>query len=85
MNLLLSLDSSSTKSDVFYLERSSEEGSPARNITPAVLNSTQLSGAMATDAITISSVASPELQIVTIDSDSNEPRFLMGLAVNIQL
>ena len=72
MNPLLSLDSSSTESDVFYVERSSEEGSRARNITPASFNSTQLSGVMAKETITFSSVASPEPQIVTIDSDSNE-------------
>ena len=57
MNPLLSLDSSSTKSDVFYVERSSEEGSPAGNNTTAILNSTQISGAMAWETITISSVA----------------------------
>ena len=39
MNPLLSLDSSSTESDVFYVERSSEEGSPARNNTPVVFTS----------------------------------------------
>ena len=73
MNPLLPLDSSSTESDIFYVERSSEKNSPARNNTPAVLNSTQLSGARARETITISSVASLEPQIVTIDSDSNEP------------
>ena len=65
----------STDSDVFYVEHSSAERSPIRNNTPAVLNSTQLSGAMEPEAITISSVASPEPQIVTIESDSNEPTF----------
>ena len=33
---------------------------------------------METEAITVSSVASPEPQIVTIDSDSNEPTFPYG-------
>ena len=66
---------SSTDSDVFYVEHSSPEGSPIRNNTPAIFNSTQLSGAMEPEAITISSVASPEPQIVTIESDSNEPTF----------
>ena len=69
---------STTDSDVFYVERSSEEGSPIRNNTPAVLNSTELSGALDREAITISSVASPEPQIVTIDSDSNEPTLPYG-------
>ena len=70
----LSLDST-TDSDVFYVERSSTDGSPVRNNTPAVLNSTELTGAMERETITISSVASPEPQIVTIDSDSNERTF----------
>ena len=66
---------SSTDSDVFYVEQSSPEKSPIRNNTPAILNSTQLSGAMEPESKTLSSVASPEPQIVTIDSDSNEPTF----------
>ena len=66
---------SSTDSDVFYMEHSSPERSPFRNSTPAILNSTQLSRAMEPEAITVSSVASPEPQIVTIESDSNEPTF----------
>ena len=69
-----SLDAS-TDSDVFYVEHSSAESSPIINNTPVILNSTRLSGAMEKEAITISSVASPEPQIVTIDSDSNEPTF----------
>ena len=66
---------SSTDSDVFYVEQSSPERSPIINNTPAILNSTQLSGAVEPESITISSVASPEPQIVTIDSVSNEPTF----------
>ena len=57
------------------MEHSSPEKSPVRNNTPVILNSTQLSGAMDPETITISSVASPEPQIVTIESDSNEPTF----------
>ena len=60
MNLLLSLDSSSTESVDFYVDSLSEEGSPARNNTPAVINSTQLPGALAWETITISCVASLE-------------------------
>ena len=69
----LSLDSSSAESDVFYVERTSEEGSPIRIDTPSILNSTELSGAMVSETITISSVASSEARIVTMDSDSNDP------------
>ena len=78
MNPLLSLDSSSTESDVFYVKRSSEEGIPIRNKTQAVLNSTQLSEAMAGETITSSSVASPGPFFVIIDSDSNEPTIPYG-------
>ena len=66
---------SSTDSDVFYVEQSSPERCPIRHNTPIMLNSTQLSGAMDPETITISSVASPEPQIFTIESDSNEPTF----------
>ena len=69
-----SLDSS-TDSHVFYVERSSAKSSLIRNNTPAILNSTELSGAKAKETITISSVASPEPQKFAIDSDSNEPTF----------
>ena len=74
----LSFDSSFTESDVFSVERSSEEGSPIRNNTPAILNSTELSGAMEREVITISSVASPEPRIVILDSNSNEPTIPYG-------
>ena len=79
----LSLNSS-TDSDVFYVEHSSAECRPIRNNTPAILNSTQLSGAIEREAITISSVASPETQLVTIDSDSNEPTFPYAFAFGTQ-
>ena len=69
----ISLDSCSTESDVFYVEQTSTEGNPIRNNTPAILNPTEISGAMEREVITISSVASPEPRIVTLDSDSNDP------------
>ena len=67
------LDSSSTVSGIFYVERSSDEDNPARINSPVVLNSTELSWAHERDVTTFSSVASQEPQIVTIESDSNEP------------
>ena len=57
-----SLASSSTKFDVLYVEHASEEVSPARSNTLAVLNSRQLSGALARGTITISSVVPLEPQ-----------------------
>ena len=74
----ISLDSSSTYSDVFYVEQSSLEVSPIRNNTPAILNSTEFSAAMEREVITISSVSSPEPRIVTLDSDSNDPSIPYG-------
>ena len=74
----ISLDSSSTESVVFYVEQSSVEGSHIRNNTPAILNSTEISGAMGREVITISSAASPEPRIVTLDSDSNDPTIPYG-------
>ena len=74
----ISLDSSSTESDVFYVAQSSVEGSPIRISTPAILNSTETSGAMEKKAITISSVASPETRFVTLDTDSNDPTVPYG-------
>ena len=74
----ISLDSCSTESDVFYVEQTSTEGSPIRNNTPAILNSTEISGTMEREIITISSVASPEPRIVTLDSESNDPTMPYG-------
>ena len=76
---------SSTDSDVFYVEHSSPERSPIRNNTPAILNSTQLSGAMDPETITIFSVASPEPHIVTIEPDSNEPTFPYALGTQLPI
>ena len=56
----------------FCVDCSSEECSPIGNNIQEVLNSTELSGAMERETIIVSSVASPEPRIVTIDSESNE-------------
>ena len=74
-----SFDSLSTGTDVFLCVALVREGSPARTKTPAVLNSTQLSGAIAWETIKISSLASQKAEIVTIESDSNEPTITYGL------
>ena len=70
--------SRSTDSNFYYLEQSSEKHNPIRHNTPEVLYSIQLSGALARELITVSSVASQELQIVRIESNSNEPRTPYG-------
>ena len=74
----ISLSSSSTDSDVFYVEQSSAEGSPIRHSTPVILDSTTMSGVMEREVITIYSVASPEPRIVTLDSDPNDPTMPYG-------
>ena len=73
MNRTLSFDSSSSEFDNFYVERSTEADSRARNIAAVALNSTEQSGAHEREVITTSSVASPEPQIVTIETDSKKP------------
>ena len=68
----------STDSDVFYVEQSSNDQSVPRPNTPIVVNSTEISGDDSREMISISSIASPEPQIVTIDDDSNEPTMPYG-------
>ena len=68
----------STDSDVFYVEQSSNEPSPERNISPNTLNSTELSEQHSTGMPSVSSIASPEPRIFTIDDDTNEPTMPYG-------
>ena len=65
----------SVDSDVFFLEQISNELSPQRNNSPDILKSTQLSGTHSRETPPISSIASPEPYIVTLDNDSNDPTF----------
>ena len=66
------LSLNSTDSDVFYVEQSSNDQSIPRPNTPIVPNSTETSGDDTREMISISAIASPETQIVTIDDNSNE-------------
>ena len=77
---MMALNSSlnSIDSDVFYVEQSSSDQSIPRPNTPIVLNSTEISGDDSREMISISSIASPEPQIVTINDDSNEPTIPYG-------
>ena len=63
----------SDDSDVFYVEQSSTEPSPQRHNTPNILNSTELSEQHTARMPSVSSIASPQPQIITINDDSNEP------------
>ena len=71
MSSNISLDS--TDSDVFYLEQISNEPSPQRNNSPHKLNSTETSEHHAARMPSISTIASPQPYIFTINHDSNEP------------
>ena len=65
----------STDSDVYFVEHSPSKPSSIRCISPIIVNSMELSGIHAKEMLTISSDTSPELDIVTLDDDSNDPAF----------
>ena len=68
----------SDDSDVFYVGQSSSELSPQRHNTPNILNSTKISEQHTARVPSISSIASPEPRIFTLDDDSNEPTMPYG-------
>ena len=68
----------SDDSDVFYVEQSSSELSPQRHNTPTILNSNEISEQHTAKIPSISSKASPEPRIFTIDDNSNEPTMPYG-------
>ena len=68
----------SDDSDVFYVEQSSTEPSPRGHNTPNILNSTELSEQHTARMPSVSSIASPQPQVFTIDDDSNEPTMPYG-------
>ena len=68
----------SIDTDVFYVEQSSIDPSLPKPNTPIVFNSTKMSDNDTREIIPISSIAPAEPQIVTIDSDSNEPTMPYG-------
>ena len=79
------LSLNSTDSDVFYAEQSSNDQGIPRPNTPIVLNSTEISGDDPREMISISSITSPEPQIVTIDDDSNEPTMTYGFGRQLRI
>ena len=68
----------SDDSDLFYVEQSSTEPSPQRHNTPDIFNSTELSEHNTARMPSVSSIASPQPQIITINDDSNEPTMPYG-------
>ena len=63
---------------MFYVEQISNEPSPQRNNSPDILNSTELLEHHATRMPSISTIASPQPYIFTINDDSNEPTIPYG-------
>ena len=78
INMSSNVSIDSMDSDVFFVEQLSNEPSPQRNNSPNILNSTELSQASSTELRTVSSIASPEPQIVTLNDDSNHPTMPCG-------
>ena len=76
MSSNISLDS--VDSDVFFVEQISNEPSPQRNNSPNILNSTELSHTHTAGMPSVSSIASPEPQIFTLNDDSNNPTMPYG-------
>ena len=70
MSSNISLDS--TDSDAFYVEQLSDELSPRRNNSPDIFNSTERSEHQAARMPSISTIASPQPHIFTINDNSNE-------------
>ena len=68
----------SSDSDVFYVEQISNETSPQRNNSPNILNSTEVSEHHTARMPSVSSIASPEPQIFSIQDDSNDPTIPYG-------
>ena len=75
MSSNISIDS--IDSDVFYVEQICNESSLRRNNSPNILNSTELSEHHPARTPSISTIASPEPYIFTIN-DSNEPTIPYG-------
>ena len=71
MSYNISIDS--VDSDVFFVEQISNEPSPARNKSLNILNLTEISHTHTAGMSSVSSIASPEPQIFTINDDSNDP------------
>ena len=68
----------STDSDVFYVEQISNEPSPRRNNSPDILNSTETSQHHAVRMPSVSTIASPQPYVFTINDNSNEPTIPYG-------
>ena len=70
---------------MFYVEQISNEPSPQRNNSPNILNSTELSEHRTTRMPSLSSIASPEPQIFTIEDNLNEPTMPYGFGRHLPI
>ena len=68
----------SEDSEVFFVEQISNEPSPQRNNSPNIPNSTETWHIHTARMPSVSSIASPEAQILTINDDSNEATMPYG-------
>ena len=68
----------SVDSDAFFVEQISNEPSPQRNNSPNILNSIETSQSHTAGMPSVSPIASPEHQILTIHDDSNESTIPYG-------
>ena len=83
MSSNISLDS--TNSDVFYVEQILNEPIPRRNNSPDIVNSTERSEYHATRMPSISTIASPQPYIFTINDHSNEPPIPYGFGQQLPI
>ena len=75
----------STDCDVFFVEHISNEPSPQRKSSPNILNSTEISHTHKAGMPSVSSIASPERQILTIHEGSNEPTMPYGFGRQLSI
>ena len=75
----------SSDSDVFYVEKTSNEPSPQKNNSPNILNSAEISQAHAARMPSVSSIASPEPRVFTINDNSNEPTMPYGFGRQLSI
>ena len=72
IKMISNISMASSDSEVFYLEQMSKKPSPLMNNSPNILYSTEISHTYTARMPSVSSVASPEFQIFTINDNSNK-------------
>ena len=86
INIMMSnISMASEDSDVFHVEQSSTEPSIERQNTSDIFNSTELSEHHVARIPSVSSIASPQPHIITINDDSNEPTMPYGFGRQIPI